>query len=212
MRILDPAVAGYLEKLATHEYRVLNEIEKIAEKESFPIIGPEAGRLIYVLVKASRPKVVFELGSGYGYSALWAAMALEDGAKVHLTEDQAELVSSSKKYFEKAGLLSKAIFHQMDALEAYRKFGGAATFVLVDLFKPLYPEAFKAIKEMLPVGGLVLADNLLWSGRVVSRKLDDTACAIVEFTKKLWSDRDFVPAFLPVRDGVGVAIRVSKKG
>lgn len=210
MDILSPVIGEYLLKLAGHSHPVLLKLEKLARERGFPIIGPEAGRLIHILVRLQKPREVFELGSGFGYSALWAATALENGARIHLTDDSHELIEAARENFREAGLLEKAVFHEMDALQAYRKYGHNSSFVLVDMYKQLYPEAFRVIREILPVGGVVIADNLLWNGKVLSENRDSETDGIIEFTRMLWSDRDFTPVLLPVRDGIGIAVRISR--
>src|SRR5437867_3562619 len=105
MDIVDPAVERYLHEIVPPSEPVLLEMERAARDRNFPIVGPLVGRLLFVLARALRAESVLELGSGFGYSGLWFAKALEEGGRVVMTEGDAANVAAAKGYFERTGLL-----------------------------------------------------------------------------------------------------------
>jgi len=120
MNILNPQVEAYIEQLNRiafiEDEEILKEMEDYAHKNDFPIIDRTVGRLIYLITKLKNPKLVVELGSGYGYSAYYFAKAM-NGGKVVLTDYQERNLSMAKSYFERFGLLDKTEFRVGNAIE-----------------------------------------------------------------------------------------------
>jgi caffeoyl-CoA O-methyltransferase len=210
MAIFQEPVKKYLYGLGQIEHPVLKEMQKVGEDRGFPIVNCEVGRVLYQLTVLSKAKKVFELGSGFGYSTMWFALALPPSGFVHHTDGDPENTKLAHHYFKKAGLLSKVRFHTGDAIESLRKTPGNFDIYYCDIDKDGYPDAYKAISQRAKPGNIVLTDNLLWGGRVAGPNPDATTRAIQEYTRLFWKDRDFASSMLPIRDGVGFHLRLKK--
>jgi predicted O-methyltransferase YrrM len=164
--------------------------------------------LLYQLTVLSKAKNIFELGSGFGYSALWFALALPANGIVHHTDGDPENTKRAHAYFKKAGLLKKIRFHTADAVESLNRTPGTFDIFYCDIDKEGYPDAYRAISKRAKPGNIVLTDNLLWSGKVAQPHPDAATKAILEYTRLFWKDPLFASSMLPVRDGVGFHLRL----
>ena len=171
-------------------------------------MGPQVGRLLFILTRLSGAKRVLEMGSGYGYSAYWFAKALPADGIVIQTEFSEANSKKAREFFKRGGLTAKTEFLVGDALKLLDEISGNFDIIFLDLNKEQYPDAFKKVKARLKAGGLLLADNTLWFGRVIEDDNDPTTKGIREFTRLLFSDRDFFATILPIRDGVAVGHKV----
>ncbi|HEY3593783.1 MAG TPA: class I SAM-dependent methyltransferase, partial [Polyangiaceae bacterium] len=176
----------------------------------FPIVGPLVGRELIVLARAIGAKRVFELGSGYGYSALFFARAVGPDGIVHCTELSADNIRLAESYLSRAGVWPQVTYHRDEATSALRKVGGTWDIIYNDIDKEGYPDTVNLAHEYLRPGGLFITDNVLWSGRVLeSEKVQSVATrGVVEFTKRLFAHPGFVTTIHPTRDGVAVALKV----
>jgi caffeoyl-CoA O-methyltransferase len=208
MAIFQEPVRNYLYQLGQVDHPVLREMQAYGESRNFPIVNCEVGRVLYQLTVLSRAKRVFELGSGFGYSTLWFALALPPGGLVHHTDGDPENTKLAHHFFKKAGLLKKVRFHTGDAIESLNKTPGNFDVYYCDIDKDGYPDAYRAIAKRAKPGNLVLTDNLLWSGKVAGPNPDTTTGAILEYTRLFWNDRRFASSMLPIRDGVGFHLRL----
>ena len=210
MTIVDPGIEDYLRRLYDDGDPVRLEMEALAAKRDFPIVGPLVGRHLGVLARAIGARRVFELGSGYGYSALHFARAVGEGGEVHCTELSAENVALAQKFLERAGVWKRVTYHQEEATAALRRVGGTWDIVYVDIDKDGYPDTVELAYQHLRVGGLFITDNVLWSGRVLEGKDDGSKMTkgIQEFTRRLFGHKGFLTTINPTRDGVAVALRL----
>lgn len=208
MAIFQESVKKYLYQLGHVEHPILKEMQAYGESRNFPIVNCEVGRVLYQLTLLSRAKKVFELGSGFGYSTMWFALALPPGGVVHHTDGNSENTKLAHHYFKKAGLLKKVRFHTGDALESLAKTPGAFDIYYCDIDKEGYPDAYHAVSHRAKPGNTVITDNLLWSGKVAHPNPDTSTRAILKYTRLFWNDRNFASSMLPIRDGVGVHVRL----
>lgn len=208
MAIFLEPVKKYLYQLGRVDHPVLREMQAYGESKNFPIVNCEVGRVLYQLTVLSRAKKVFELGSGFGYSTLWFALALPPNGIVHHTDGDPENIKLAHHYFKKAGLLKKVRFHEGDALESLAKTPGNFDIYYCDIDKEGYPDAYHAISHRIKPGNMVLTDNLLWSGKVAHPNPDAPTRAILKYTRLFWNDRNFASSMLPIRDGVGFHLRL----
>ena len=208
--IVDPGIEDYLRRLYDDGDPVRLEMERVAEERKFPIVGPLVGRHLGVLARAIGARRVFELGSGYGYSALHFARAVGDGGEVHCTELSAENVALAETFLSRAGVWDRVTYHQEEATAALRRVGGAWDIVYCDIDKDGYPPVVDLAHERLRAGGLLVADNVLWSGRVLAGNDDGSkmTAGIREFTRRLFAHRGFLTTIDPTRDGVAVALKL----
>lgn len=207
MEIVAQAIESYVEGLYQDPDPVLAEMEKLGEVKNFPVVGPQVGRMLYLLAKLVNAKKIFEFGSGFGYSGYWFAKGMAGGGKVYQTEYSEENSKLAREFFKEAGMENKAEFLVGDALKLFDQVSGDFDIIFIDMDKKNYPLAFKKAKPRLKKGGLILADNLFWFGKVLEAADDPDTSGIREFTRLLFQDPDFFATILPIRDGVGVGYR-----
>ncbi len=198
----------YLHEVTPPRPKVLQEMEAHAAKNGFPIIGPLVGRLLYQLTVITKAQRIMELGSGFGYSAYWFALAAGREGHITMTDSDQENKQLALGYFKQAGLQSQFDFRIGDALAILQRCDGPFDIVLNDIDKEDYPNTIDPVAARLRQGGLFITDNLIWSGRVCSHRPDNTTKAIVEFTQKLYHDPRFFTTILPLRDGVSIAVKL----
>jgi predicted O-methyltransferase YrrM len=192
-------------------------MEKYAEEKSFPIIGPAAGYNCYQIARMIRAKSVFEMGSGYGYSTAWFAKAVqetcaEDGRDesgvVHHTVWDEKLSKMATGHLSRLGFDGLIEYHLAEAVETLRNTPGPFDLIFNDIDKEGYPDSLPVIKEKLRSGGVLIVDNILWSGRVFDKKDKSISTeSIREFTQLITTDPDWITSVLPVRDGLLVAYK-----
>lgn len=210
MNIVDPGIEDYLRRLYDDGDAVRLEMEALGAERKFPIVGPLVGRHLAVLARAIGARRVFELGSGYGYSALHFARAVGEGGEVHCTELDPANVALARKFLEKAGVWTRVTYHQEEATAALRRVGGTWDIVYVDIDKDGYPDTVQLAYDHLRPGGLMITDNVLWSGRILDGQDDGDRMTkgIKEFTRRLFGHKGFLTTIDPTRDGVAVALRL----
>lgn len=212
LEIINPYIDAYLTQLSvSKEDEVLLEMEAEGITRNFPIVGPQVGRLLQVLTILRKAKTVFELGSGYGYSTLWFARAVGDGGIVHHTEFSEENRRKARDYLTRGGVIDRVKFHEGDAIESFKKSGVTPDIVFMDVDKEQYPDGYMAFKDLLRAGALVIVDNLLWDGRVIDMKnTEKSTLGVKRYTDLILADKRFVTSIVPVRDGVGVSLKISE--
>jgi predicted O-methyltransferase YrrM len=208
VEIVAPAIEAYLSRIAPPADPILREMEALAERRRFPIVGPLVGRLLHLMARAVGARTVFECGSGYGYSAVWFARALPEGGRVILTDGKAENCGAARDFLGRAGLLERAEIRRGDALEILAGEPGPFDVIFCDIDKRDYPRVHPLAVPRLRPGGLLLCDNLLWYGRVAGPEEDDDTRGVRELTRLLYADPGLVTTILPLRDGVGVSLRM----
>jgi predicted O-methyltransferase YrrM len=205
--ILTPAVEKYLAEVVPPRDAVVADMERYAREHNVPIIGPECGRLLYLLTQISGAKRIFEMGSAIGYSAVWFARAAGPQAEVYFTDSDPKNVELAKENFRKAGLTDRVHILLGDAVELIDTVSGEFDIILIDVFKRQYPAALKKSLPRLKHGGLVIADNVLWSGKVTEPAKDDDTRGVVEFNNMVYSSGELFPVIVPLRDGVAVCCK-----
>ena len=201
-------VEKYLYAALPPRDEVLAEIENEAIKRDIPIVGPAVGRFLHQLALISGAKTVFELGSAVGYSTIWWARAVGEGGRVIYTDGDRKKADEARGYFERAGVTDRITIKVGDALELLSEQKTQYDIIFCDIDKEDYPRAFRLAVPRLRKGGLLVADNVLWSGRVAQENPSEASTkAILEFNRLLYSSPDLFPTILPVRDGVAVAVK-----
>lgn len=209
MTILDAKIEHYLTELSPERDAVLKEMETIAKDRNFPIVGPLVGMLCYQMAKAIGAKRIFEMGSGFGYSAYWLASALPEGGELYFTELSHDNLKIAKDYFQQSELLKKIKFRQGDALEIIQQTEGQFDLILNDVDKEDYPAALELIVPRLRKGGMLITDNLLWHGSVVETNPERSTQAVLKYTKNLYNSKALWTTIIPLRDGVGLSLKMS---
>ena len=203
-------VQEYLTSLVPPREPELQKMEKYAEENNFPIIGPVCGYYCYQLARMTNAKSVFELGSGYGYSTAWFAKAVKEngGGVVHHTVWDEDLSKRAVDHLSALGSADVVEFHIAEAVETLRQTQGPFDIIFNDIDKEAYPDSLPVIKEKLRHGGILIIDNMLWSGRIFdSDDHDKSTEAIRRFTRDITSDLDWIVSLFPARDGMIVAYK-----
>jgi predicted O-methyltransferase YrrM len=212
--IVEPRVEDYMRSLLTrYDEPVLLEMEAEGRERGFPIIGRLVGVTVELLARSVGAKRVFELGSGFGYSAYWFARAVGPSGEVHGTDGDPANEPKALDYLSRAGLAEPIRWHVGDAVTHLGAATGEFDVVYNDIDKDGYPAAWMAARERIRVGGLYVCDNVLWSGRVAVQDRDDPrpvyTQAILEHNRLIAEDDRFISSIVPTRDGVFVALRVA---
>jgi len=202
-----PEVNDYLLHQLPPRDPVLTEMEKLAKKEDFPIVGPLVGTLLAQLVTVTRVRRVFEMGSGFGYSAYWIARALPEEGRVICTESSEDNAEKGLAFLKRGGLDHKVEYRIGDALEIARSAAGPFEFVFNDVDKYMYPDVFRVVVPKLRPGALFVSDNLLWHGKVLTKESDKETDAVRNFTRLMFSEPRLISSIIPIRDGVGVCLK-----
>ncbi len=208
MDLVHPEVDRYLAARAAPSAPVLREMETLAAERGFPIVGPQVGRLLHVLASASGARRVLELGSGFGYSAMWFAGAVGPEGLVVLTEGSPENARAAAGFLSRAGLEKRVRIEVGDALEIASRERGPFDLVFNDIDKEDYPSVAALAARLLRPGGLLVSDNMLWHGKVLEAGTgDDGTRGVRELTRALYAAGPYFTALVPVRDGVTVSVR-----
>jgi predicted O-methyltransferase YrrM len=203
-------VGEYLIRLVPPRPAEMIAMEESAKETGFPIIGPAAGNMCYQIARLIIAKNVFELGSGYGYSTAWFAMAVKEngGGTVHHVVWDEELSQRARGHLSKLGLADLVRYHVSEAIQKLKDMPGPFDLIFNDIDKTGYPESLPVIKDKLRSGGVLIIDNMLWNGRIFDKrdKSPDTE-AIRKFTRRITSDPDWIVSLVPIRDGLIVAYK-----
>lgn len=168
------------------------------------ISGPYQGRVLSLISKIKAPRNILEIGTYTGYSALCLAEGLQKDGTLHTIDVNEELYDFQKKYFEASAYKDQIIQHLGDATEIIPKLDMTFDLVFIDADKPNYPTYFEIIIDKMESGGIILSDNVLWSGKVVEKvKNDDESTkALLEYNRILNEDPRVETVILPIRDGL----------
>jgi predicted O-methyltransferase YrrM len=210
MDIVDPHIEEYMRRrLARFDEPVLLEMEAEGAERNFPIVGRNVGVTLEILARSVGARRVIELGSGYGYSGYWHARAVGPGGELHLTDGDPENERKAQDYLSRTGLWTPVTYHVGDAVTSLNALDGEFDVVYDDIDKEGYPDAWRAARERIRIGGLYVCDNVLWSGRVLDDEPDERTQAILEHDALIAEDERYVSTIVPTRDGVMVAIRIN---
>ena len=208
--LISPQVTQYLNSLLPVREPEMMEMEAIAERMNFPIIGPASGYLCYLVTRMLAAKRVFELGSGYGYSTAWFAKAVIEnggGEVFHVVLDQ-DLSKSARGHLSRLGYEGVVTFRVGEAVQTLKETAGPFDVIFNDIDKEAYPASLEVIGTKLRPGGVLIIDNMLWYGRIFdsSNKTPDTE-GVREFTRRITSDPGWIAVLVPIRDGLIVAMK-----
>jgi len=204
MEITDPAINDYLDSLLPARDPVLQEMEALARERSIPIIGPVVARIVNQLVRLVKAKTIFEMGSAIGYSTIWIARAAGEGSTVYYTDGNPDNGRLAAGFVERAGVRDRIQILTGNALDLLDQTPGTFDVIFCDVDKEQYPQVFHQALPRIRKGGLFLADNVLWHGRVTEPPADAATRGILEFNRLIYSSPELLPTILPIRDGFAV--------
>jgi caffeoyl-CoA O-methyltransferase len=202
-----PEVEDYLYAMLPARDEVLTEMEAEAAKHKVSIVGPAVARFLYQLAVISKAKKVFELGSAIGYSTIWWARAVGEGGRVVYTDGDPKNADKARRYFERAGVSERIVVHVGDALEILSEEKQPYDIIFNDVDKVDYPRVLRLALPKLKSGGLFVADNVLWKGKLRKPNPDEQTKAILEFNRLISESNDLFTTILPLRDGVAVCVK-----
>lgn len=205
---------GYLQAVSLREPPVMRALRE--ETASHPRarmqITPEQGQFMMLLVRMLGARRTLEIGVFTGYSSLAVALALPEDGRVVACDISEEYTSVARRYWKQAGVENKIDLHLAPALDTLRELTpahrGAFDFAFIDADKVNYEPYYESALELLRPGGLIMVDNVLWSGRVADPGENDAdTLALRAFNRKLHSDSRVMLSMLPVGDGVTLALK-----
>lgn len=208
MDIVHPNIVEYLLNVTPERDQVLEDMEQFALEQHFPIIGPLVGRFLYLITQVTQAKRVLELGSGFGYSAYWFAKALGKNGEIICTDGNPLNAERATAYLKRGKVGSKVEFLVGDALKLIDEQEGQFDIIFNDLDKHQYPKAFRKAVPKLRKGGLLISDNVLWSGKIFDHKPDVDTAGILTYNRLIYSSKELFSTIIPLRDGVSISIKL----
>ncbi len=209
--IVEPKVEEYAEAHSTPDGELFERLAaETREKTTSPqmMVGLLEGRFLGVLVRTLHARRVLELGTFTGYSSISMALALPSGGRVITCDVNEETTAIARRYAEEAGVLDRIDYRLGPGLETIAKLDGPFDLVFIDADKENYLNYYEATLPLLGVGGLMVVDNTLWSGRIVDAGDDDkTTNAIRALNDRVLADARVENVLLTVRDGMNLVWR-----
>ena len=174
--------------------------------------GHLQGQILSMISAMIKPRNILEIGTFTGYSALCLAKGLTEGGKLHTIEIDDELESMAQKYFLKSGMADRIVQHVGDARLIIPSLDQSFDLVFIDADKRDYCDYYHLVFDLMPVGGFLLADNVLWSGKVVDplAAQEDQTRGILAFNDLVQNDSRVKNVILPVRDGIMLVQKMRK--
>jgi predicted O-methyltransferase YrrM len=212
-------VEAFAEAVGPRPDEVIREMDERAAETGFPTVGPAVGGWLQQLAGLVGAERVFEFGSGFGYSAYWFARALPDDGEIVLTEVDADELADARENMARSGCGAEAQFELGDAIETVEAYDGPFDVVLVDNEKDRYVEALEAVRGKLPVGGVVVADNMTagpFEFEEIHRLVVDggtgggeMARGVADYLEHVAEDDALETTLLPLGEGLAVSRRVA---
>ncbi len=211
MELFDPALLAYCESNTSSEDPLLKKIVRETQaKVLMPrmLSGHLQGKMLELFSKMLRPKTILEIGTYTGYSGICLARGLRPDGKLITLDINDELETMVRGFFEESGLADQIDYKLGNAREIIPTLEGPFDLVFIDADKFYYSEYFDLVIDKVPSGGIILADNVLWSGKILveeGQKIDKDTRALLDFNKKVHDDPRVENVLLPIRDGVLMA-------
>ncbi len=210
MHFLSEDIENYITLHSEDEPKLLNELTRETHLKVIQprmISGHFQGRVLSMLSKIIQPKNILEIGTYTGYSAICLAEGLASNGKLHTIDINEELYDIQKKYFDKSGFKDQIIQHTGDATNIIPSINTKFDLIFIDADKPNYINYFNLIIDKMNKGGIILSDNVLWSGKVVEeiKENDKVTSTLLEYNKKLKEDPRIETVLLPIRDGLTIS-------
>lgn len=211
MEFIDPALLAYCEAHTSDEDALLKKITRETQaKVLMPrmISGHLQGKMLELFAKMLQPKTILEIGTYTGYSGICLARGLGKDGKLITLDINDELETMVRGFFEESGLASQIDYRLGNARKIIPTLNGPFDLVFIDADKFYYAEYFDLIIDKVRPGGIILADNVLWSGKILvekGQKIDKDTQALLDFNRKIQEDPRVENILLPIRDGVMMA-------
>jgi predicted O-methyltransferase YrrM len=203
-------VIGYAEKFTSDESAVLRELREhcYAHYEDKAMLsGFVQGRVLSMFSRMIRPRIVLEIGTYLGYSALCFAEGLADGGKVITLDVNEETNKVARSFVEKSEYADRIDFRLGPATEIIPTLDETFDLVFIDADKPNYSNYYRLVFDKVRPGGFIIADNVFWSGKVLDAEKDENTQALHDFNQMVQADDRVSNVLLPIRDGLMVIRR-----
>ena len=205
-------ILEYSEKYSQQEPEILQELNR---ETHLKILNPRMlsgffqGRLLSIISKLIKPKKVLEIGTYTGYSAICISEGMNKNGIIHTIDKNEELNTIQKKYFKKSGLENNIIQYNGCALDIIPKIEEKFDLIFIDADKENYINYFNLVINKLNNNGVILADNVLWSGKVINSEDHDlTTNVLREFNRMVNNDNRVETILLPIRDGISIIRKI----
>ena len=208
--IVYPEIDTYLDSLADRGGDGLAALEDVGHRDGWPIVGAAEGGFLHLLARAVNARRVLELGTAIGYSTSWLAMAVGKGGHVIAVEGDARTADTARKNLASLGLGDRVEIRVGRAEALIQKVDGEFDLIFNDIDKVGYPAVLEDAIRLLRVGGLLVTDNVLWQGDVARGGRSKETKAIRAYNERLAHDPRMFAAIVPLRDGVSVALKISR--
>jgi caffeoyl-CoA O-methyltransferase len=211
MDFINPDLLKYSEEHSAPESELLKKISRDTMANvlmSRMLSGHVQGRILSMLSRMIKPNLILEIGTYTGYSAICLAEGLQQKGKLITIDINEELETKVRSYFEEANLTKRIDYHIGNAVSILPTLPGPFDLVFIDADKQNNPTYFDLVIEKVPVGGFILVDNVLWSGKVVLPEPDKDTRNVLAFNDKVRHDPRVENILLPVRDGISVMQKV----
>ena len=210
--IVNNKIEDYIRKNSSKEPEILKDLNK---ETYLKVLNPRMlsghiqGRFLSIITKLIKPKKILEIGTYTGYSAICMAEGLIENGIIHTIDINEELVSIQNKYFAKSKCNNSIIQHVGDARNIIKSINEKFDIVFLDADKENYIEYYELVIEKVKKGGLIIADNVLWTGKVVEPEKDDDELTqyLIDFNKMINEDDRVENIILPLRDGLNVILK-----
>ncbi|MEL0185828.1 MAG: O-methyltransferase [Flavobacteriaceae bacterium] len=210
---IDSKIFNYSLSKSSKEPKILNDLNR---ETHLKILNPRMlsghyqGRILSLVSKIIKPKTVLEIGTYTGYSTICLSEGLDKNGSIHTIDHNEELLVIQNKYFKKAGISEKVKQYTGDATKIIKKLNLDFDLVFIDADKENYPLYFDLIIEKVKPGGVIIADNILWSGKILEKveEEDYATKSIIEFNDKVKNDDRVETIILPIRDGLSLIRKI----
>ncbi len=205
MEFLPDDIARYAAVHTSPESDLLKQISRDTHAQVMMprmLSGHVQGRFLAMISQFIKPKYILEIGTYTGYSAICLAEGLAPDGKLITIDVNEELESRVRIYFQKADFESKVDYRIGDAAKIIPTLDVMFDLVFIDADKENYSLYYDLVFDKVKIGGAILADNVLWSGKVTQTKMDKDTQALIEFNKKVYNDTRVEALLLPLRDGI----------
>lgn len=213
MNFLPEDIEEYANRFTTAEPELLEALNRDTQAHILMprmLSGHLQGRFLSMISRLVQPRLIMEIGTYTGYSALCLAEGLADGGMLHTIDINEELETMATSYFKKAGKEKQITMHIGNALEIVSTLKGEFDLVFIDADKENYVNYFNLVIDKVRKGGIIIADNVLWSGHVLKRKeeMDEETRALVNYAQTVNADKRVMNILLPVRDGLMLSVKL----
>jgi caffeoyl-CoA O-methyltransferase len=207
--ILSPGIFDYVTNLFPTLPQVFNQIDSQARENRQPIVSLDAGLFMHIITRLINAERIMEVGCNIGYSTTWMGMALPPHGCVDTIEINPEIAEQAERNFQSANLSHKIFIHIGAALDVIPKLHGMYDILFIDAVKSEYKDYIRLALPKLRKGGLILVDNVLWSGKVAGdiHPEDKTTKALHDFNEFFMEHEGITATILTIGDGLGFAIK-----